>query len=831
VSEKSAVVNHPAARLSIILSLVLSSEFIRADEVAFERDVLPILEKRCSKCHGEKRQKGKLRVDTLAGIARGGESGAIIARGVDGVASGKPEESRLLVAISWKDDDFRMPPKSRIPDDEMVVLRRWIEQGARELASVSISAKDADRFSAEDRAYWFFRQLERPSPPSSPSGDVENPIDAFVLARLSAANLEMAPAAERRTLIRRLSYDLRGGPPSPEEIAAFLLDDSLEAYEKLVDRILASPGYGERWARHWLDLVRYSDSNGYRADEYRPYVWRYRDWVVGAFNDDKTYDRFVSEQLAGDELHSDDRNALVATGFLRLWPYESNQKDVRRQWSDIVNDITDVTGAVFLGLSMGCARCHDHKFDPILQEDYYRLRAFVGTILPKRGLTLGSRQEKRDYDASFALWEEKTRSIREKIRDIETRHYAKPAEKSIIRFPEEFQPVLRAKYDTLAPLEKQQRTIGRWQVEKEAGSVGKAVKGKDAERRKQLIATLEEFDRLKPKPLAEITAVVDVGPVAPINRIPGKTKRGDVLPGYLSIFDPKPAAFARVDKSLRSSGRRATLVRWLTRKDNQLTTRVIVNRIWQYHFGRGIVATANDFGRQGESPTHPELLEWLATEFIERGWGFKDLHRSILLSRVYRQRSVVPKSRHARESDDGNTLLWRMRVRRLSAEQLRDAMLTASGELAARMGGAGVEEASTRRAIYMKVLRNKRASMMDAFDGPDGFNSCARRDHTTTAPQALLLLNGEWTLKRATAMARRVEREAAEEPSRRIERAYEIALGRLPDDDERSGARSFLARQAALIAVRSKDEKKAAAGALVDLCHALFNANEFLYVD
>ena len=814
--------NQSFVRASFLLSLVLGSDLARAREVIYERDVLPILRKRCSKCHGAKSRKGKLRLDTLEGIASGGERGAV-------VTAAEPAESRLLVAVSWQDDDLRMPPKSRLPEDEVAVLSQWVEQGARELVSLRRPAGDASRFRAEDRSYWFFRSLE---PPSTPTGDGENPIDALVRKRLEVANLAMAPAAGRRTFIRRLSYDLRGVPPSPEEITAFIDDDAPGAYEKIVDRMLASPRYGERWARHWLDLVRYADSNGYRADEYRPHAWRYRDWVVRAFNDDETYDRFVSEQLAGDELHGDDPDALVATGFLRLWPYESNQKDVRRQWSDIVNDITDVTGEVFLGLSMRCARCHDHKYDPVLREDYYRLRAFLGSILPKRGLTRGSRREKSEYRAELGEWLEKTRSLREEIREIETRHYTKPSETSIIRFPEDFQGVLRARYETLKPLEKQQWTIGRWQVEKEAGSVEKAVKGVDAERRKKLVAELRKLDDLRPEPLPEIMAVVDVGPEAPVNRIPGRAGLADVLPGYLSILDPAPAVISRGEVSARSSARRATLVRWLTRKDNQLTTRVIVNRLWQYHFGRGIVATANDFGRQGESPTHPGLLDLLATELVERGWGLKDLHRLMLLSRSYRQRSVVPRSREAREADAANTLLWRMRARRLSAEQLRDAMLTASGELSTPIGGAGVGDASTRRSIYLKVLRNSRSPMMDAFDGPDGFNSCALRDQTTTAPQALLLLNGAWTLKRAAAMARRVEREVGGDPRRCIERAYEVAFGRLPDDDETDGARTFLERQAELITVRREDSPQdGARGALVDLCHALFNANEFLHVD
>ena len=822
---------------------LLSSVGLRATDVVFERDVAPLLAARCVECHGEKRQKGELRLDSAAAIARGGESGAVI-------VAGRSDVSRLLVAVSWDDRDLRMPPKSRLPDEEIAILRRWVESGAPELAAADRGAVTAasvepvvassERFSPEDRAYWFFQPLARSEAPSPDDGDVFGAIDAFLDARLARAGLELAPEADRRTLIRRVTFDLTGMPPAPEEIDAFVADDSPDAWEKLVDRLLASPRYGERQARHWLDLVRYAESNGHRADEFRPNAWRYRDWVIDALGDDETWDRFVLEQLAGDEACPEDSDARVATGFMRLWPYESNQKNVRGQWEDIVNDLADVTGEVFLGMSLRCARCHDHKFDPILQEDYYRLRAFVATVLPDPSLTIGSRRERDDHARRLAPWIDATVAIRDEIAAIEAKHWAGPAEKSIIRFPEGFQPVLRSRYEDLPPLERQLWLVGHWQVAKEAGEIEKAVAGKDAERRKELLAELAKFDAKKPPPLAPIDAVVDVGPVAPRNVIPGREDRGDIAPGLPTILAPEPARIDVPDTAASSSGRRSTLARWLTSDVNALASRVIVNRIWQRHFGRGIVATPSDFGRQGTPPTHPVLLDWLATEFLARGQSFKDLDRSILASRAYRQASSRALTTRAVEADPANRCFSRMRVQRLSSEQLHDAMLVASGEIDLRAGGPGVEDGATRRAVYLKILRNQPPELLDTFDGPDGFNSCARRNETTTAPQALLLLNGEWTLARARAMAARLLRELpGDAPSRtaaRIASAWTIAYARPPRVEELEAARRFVETQSTVSIARqgaaaAGDGSSAELEAFVDLCHALVNSNEFLHVD
>jgi hypothetical protein len=485
---------------------------------------------------------------------------------------------------------------------------------------------------------------------------------------------------------------------------------------------------------------------------------------------------------------------------------------------------------VFLGLTMGCARCHDHKFDPLRPEDYYRLRAFLATILPDESLKRASPAELAAHDEALEAWREASAEIRAELAAIEERHYRPQIEKSIVRFPEDFQPILRSAYDQLPSLERQLHNLGYWQVYKEAGSVDDAVKGTDAERRKQLLAELKKLDGLRPPPLAEVMAVVDVGPVAPPTFIPGRKALGDIAPGFLTVLDPAPARIDPVPGNPRTSGRRAALARWLTRPDNQLSTRVVANRVWQHLYGRGLVETSNDFGTQGARPTNPELLDWLARELVGRGSSFKALERLILASRTYQQAAAAG----APQDTDGD-LLWRERTRRLTAEEMRDAMLAASGELERRVGGPAADDSEPVRSLYVKFLRNQRMAMMAAFDGPDGFTSCARRITTTTAPQALLLLNGEWTLARARAMARRIEALAgAEDPRRRIELAYGLAFSRLPSDVEAESAARFLARQARLIAGSSPGptaEAEAASEALADLCHTLFNANEFLYVD
>jgi hypothetical protein len=602
----------------------------------------------------------------------------------------------------------------------------------------------------------------------------------------------------------------------------------------MIDRMLASPRYGERWARHWLDLVRYAESDGFRADAYRPDAWRYRDYVVRSFNADKPYDRFVVEQLAGDEVAPDDPELRVATGFLRLTPYEHNQRDVRGQWSDTLNDLTDVAGEVFLGLGIGCARCHDHKFDPILRDDYYRLQAFFTPIRPRDDLPLATPEEQAEYRAKLARWESLTAEIRAEIAEIERPVRESIARGAVDKFPDDIKAILNKPESERSPLEQQLYELAYLQLDEElvklehkGGKVNAKFKGEAKTRLEDLLPRLAEFDREKPAPLPSVRTVTDIGPVSPPTAVPGDRANRVIEPGFLTVLDPGPAPVPNPDGSPSTTMRRTTLARWLTRPDNPLATRVIANRIWQYHFGRGLVATANDFGKLGERPLHPELLDWLAVRFVRDGWSFKQAHRLIMTSATYRQSAHPSDPELARLKDPENRLFGHANIRRIDAEMIRDAMLAASGETDGRMSGPGEDTARPRRTIYTKVFRNTKDDLLDAFDAPGGFLSVAGRNVTTTPTQALLLINSPWPLTRARAFAERVRREAPESDRARIDRAYRLAFGRAPDDSELADALDFLDRQAEL----APDEAEAKSAPLLDFCHDLLNASEFLYVE
>ena len=636
-------------------------------------------------------------------------------------------------------------------------------------------------------------------------------------------------------MIRRATFDLTGLPPTPEEVDAFLADDTADAYERLIDRLLASPRYGQRWGRHWLDLVRYAESDGYRQDAFRPHAWRYRDYVVRAFNTDKPYDRFLTEQLAGDELDPDDPELRVATGYLRLGTYEYNQRNVRGQWADILNDITDVTGEVFLGLSIGCARCHDHKFDPILQKDYYRLQAFFTPLLPRDDLTLATPRQWADYQAKRAAWKKAAADILRQIEALERPYRDKGTASAIAKFPDEIKAILAKPETDRSLLERQLGALAFRQIAFEHDQVPSLLKGTAKARWDELHEALKRYDDLRPVAPDPVLTATDLGPVSPPTVIPGDRKQEPIEPGYLSVLDPEPARIEPSPAAPQSTGRRLALARWLSRPDNPLSTRVIVNRVWQYHFGRGLAGTSSDFGRMGESPSHPELLDWLATEFVANGWHIKPLHRLILTSATYRQAAQRSESDLAagQRIDPENRLLWKRTVQRLDAEEIRDAMLAASGELDPAIGGPSVPTSRPRRTIDTRVIRNSRDALLDAFDAADGTSSTPRRNTTTTATQALLLINGEWALARAKALAARLERlePSSTDDRDRIVLAYRLAFGRQPEPDEIAEAMAFIKRQAKLLPHSAQRSITAADhDALVDFCHVLLNSNEFLYV-
>ena len=789
-------------------------------EEYFEKKIRPLLETNCYQCHSQKsgKSKGHLVVDTLGALLKGGDSGPALVRG-------HPEKSLLLKAVGYEDDELRMPPKGKLPDEQVAVLREWVKMGAPWPGSAEEkTARSPGKISAADRQWWAFQPLRPRALPKVNDPDwARNPIDRFIRERLDSEGLEPALApADRAALIRRVTFDLIGFPPTPEEVAAFAADTSADAYEKVVERLLAGPRYGERWARHWLDLVRYAESDGFRHDAYRPHAWRYRDYVVQSFNSDKPYDRFVREQLAGDEIAPDDPDALIATGLLRHTIYEYNQRDARTQWQDMLNDVTDTTADVFLGLGMGCARCHDHKFDPILQKDYYRLQAFFAAMFPRDGPVAGKHQQ-ADYQVKYKEWEEKTAGLRKQIADLEQKDKIRAENGATAKFPKDIQAMMRKAAAERTPLEKQLAALAYRQVQYEFDNL--KLKDPDQKKLNELQKELAKYDVFKPVPNPIVPTIMDVGPEAPLTQIPKKSAGPPIAPGFLTILDEAPATVSP-PPGLASTGRRSALANWLTRPDNPLSTRVIVNRIWQYHFGRGLVATSSDFGKLGEPPTHPELLDWLAQRFVADGWSFKKMHRLLVTSMTYRQSATSPAAESALKKDPENRLWWKMTTRRLDAEQIRDAILITTGQLDLTMGGPGVEGKDPRRSIYTKVRRNTRDPLLDVFDTPEGFTSTAQRNVTTTPTQALLMFNSPFML----AQAKRAFADpagAATTPPTRSSVPHRLALGRGASSEEKARAEVFIEQQARRVTGPAGAARRAA---LVDFCHVLLNANEFLYV-
>jgi len=726
---------------------------------------------------------------------------------------------------------------------------------------------------AEDRSHWAFQKVTRPAvPPVEHRAWVRNPIDSFVLAELEAKQIEPGSLADRQVLIRRAYLDLIGIPPTPAEVDAFLADRSSQAFSRVVERLLDSPQYGERWGRHWLDLARYAESEGFKADETRPNAWRYRDYVIRSLNEDKPYDRFIREQIAGDELWPDNPDAVIATAFNRHYPDESNARNLVQRRQEILNDITDTVGAVFTGLTYGCARCHDHKFDPILQADYYRLQAFFANTAARDDIDLVSKEEVRRYHERKAIWEEKTREIRAQLDEIEGPK-RKAIEKDYFdKYPVEIQAILNKSETDRNPFEKQMAwkahqyldPSSREYVADEAAVAGK-IKGDEKKRWLELKEQLAKFANLAPGKLPIATGMADLGCDAPatfvLSRGSYEKPKEEVQPGFLTLLQPGPAKITpTADK--RSSGRRTALANILADANNPLTARVMVNRVWQYHFGRGIAATSSDFGLKGERPTHPALLDWLTSEFVADGWSLKKLHRLIMASSTYQQ-SSKGRERAARIDPD-DKLLWRFPMHRLEGEAIRDSALSVAGLLNPKMGGPSIfpelptrmpaprggwkvnatEGERDRRSVYVFVRRNTRYPLFESLDMPDPHESCARRNVTTSPIQALNLFNSKMTLEWAQHFAGRIIETAGNDRERQVDAAYRLAFGRKPDAAERQTANEFLTKQCAIISDRSPGEDEPPlplglparvndpeAAALVDFCHTLINANEFVYLN
>jgi hypothetical protein len=717
------------------------------------------------------------------------------------------------------------------------------------LLASSLAAQDPT-FKPQQKRWWAIQPVVATAPPALDEPGKRwalNEIDQFIYDKLKAKGIAPSGLASREVYVRRVTLDLTGLPPTPAETQAYLSDQKPGAEERLVDRLLASPRYGERWGRHWLDVVRYADSDGFKQDDTRPNMWRYRDWVIQSHNEDKPFDRFIREQIAADELYPGDTKALPGQGFLRLFEDEFNQANIRLRRQELLNDLTDNTAYAFLGVTLACARCHDHKFDPLLHKDYYRLQAFYSNLKIDDEAPVVSPQEVARFQAQQAKYEVAAKPVLDKINAFLAEPRAKFKKQYTERLPDEVQAVIAKNPAARSPLEWQIYHKAITQIEvPDSEVVSKILDNAGKAKYKALLAELEAYADVRPKPLPVAQVMRDQAMVSPaVYVLRGGSLEApmeEVEPGLLSILDPAPAKVTPRPE-LNTSGRRTALANLLADPKNPLTTRVIVNRIWQNHFGRGIAGSPNDFGVMGERPTHRELLDWLTAKFVgEDGWSIKKLHRRILLSATYRQASEYRES--AGVADSENKLLWRYPRRRLEAEAIRDSMLAVSGLLDRTMGGPGVfpkapegteiqegrhwkksrgPEDEYRASVYIFARRLVRYPMLQSFDMPLAFESCGRRQQTITADQALELMNGEAASNFARALAQRVANDPGQSREALAERAFRLTLGRAPSAAELLRGQVFLEKQAALAGGVS--------GALEDLCLSLLSSSEFLYID
>jgi mono/diheme cytochrome c family protein len=862
----------------------------KAGAPAFNADVRPLFKAYCTECHGEaEKPKGGLDLRLQRFTLKGGKNGPA-------VVAGKPDVSLLLERVA----SGEMPPgKKKLSAGEIELLKKWIAAGATVEGPEPETLAAGFTITDEDRKYWAFRPVKRPAVPATPGREahVSNPVDAFLLARLAEKGLSFSPPADRVTLARRIYLDLVGLPPSPEEVDAFVNDQSPDAYVKLVEKLLASPHYGERWGRHWLDVAGYADSEGASPqDPVRATAWKYRDYVIRSLNADKPFDRFIREQIAGDELVKPpyagrpqaELDALIATGFLRLAPDGTGAPgaDQKLARNAVLTDTVKVVSSAFLGLTVGCAQCHNHRYDPIPQTDFYRLRAaFEPAYDPTNWKPPTAREVSlySDADRKNAADVETEAATIEKERLKKQQEFIDATfEKELAKLPEEMRAEARATRTTPdAKRNAAQKKLMREHpsLNVSAGSLYLYDSKAAAELKKMADAAAEVR---KKKPVEEF--------VRALTETPGKLPttflhhRGDpdqpnepVPPGGLSVLDDTlPLKVPTKPTAAGTTGRRLALADWLTDPRHPLTARALVNRVWLHHFGRGLVGTPGDFGRLGETPTHPELLDWLAAEFVSNGWSLKELHRLMVTSTAYRQSSR--RDAKADAVDPDNKLLGRFPLRRLDAEALRDGMLAVSGRLNAKMfgppvpvkenefglfvlgvdtkDGAGRFTAEVplppgdefRRSVYVQVRRSRPLGELATFDGATAEPNCEMRTSSTATPQALLLLNGEFAVAQAEAFAARVAAEAGPEPEDRAKRAWRLAYLREPGDQELAGAVSFLKAAAESFrsqppapkaAVPAKGASKAPAApapspearALALYCQALLGSNRFLYVD
>jgi hypothetical protein len=761
----------------------------------FSRDIQPLLARRCLACHGPDTQEAGLRLDDRTVATQELDSGS------RAIVSGQSAASEILARITSTDPDTQMPPEGpRLQPAEVAAIAAWIDAGA------------------EWKGHWAFQPLGRPFVPAVEG--VDHPIDAFIRAGLARRGLPAPPPSDPATLLRRATYGLTGLPPSEQEMRDFLADESPNAWERAVDRLLASPHYGERWGRHWLDLVRYADTNSFERDGDKPHAWRYRDYVIRAFNDDKPYDQFVSEQLAGDELPEPTADSLIATGYYRLGMWDDEPADRLQATYDGFDDIVATTGQTFLGLTINCARCHDHKIDPIPQRDYYSLLAFFHNITP-----MGDRQMNPQFiERAIPADGESADEVRHRAEELtrrreEARRNVREIEKRIKEHGEQAlddlaKQDLEAWKSRLAVLDRENAAVSKALVVSERGP-----------------KPPDTFVFYRGNPHAE---------PKPENR---------VEPAFPEVLRSPPPVLPTPLADAKSTGRRTALARWITAPDNPLPSRVMVNRIWQHHFGRGLVRSPSNFGLAGDPPTHPELLDWLATEFMAGGWRLKPIHRLILMSQAYRASSAG--NAEALAKDPLNDAFWRFDMRRLSAEEIRDSIHVASGAFNPKMFGPGVfpdipdavkatqsrpgagwgdspPEEQARRSIYAKVKRSLLVPLLADFDVADTDASCPVRFVTTQPTQALGMMNGSFSHTQARVFAGRVQREAGgpagAEVAAMVRRAIETAFVRPATDKE-------VADGVALIDRLEEADGVSPSRAFELYCLMLLNLNEFTYLD
>ncbi len=735
----------------------------------FEMKIRPLLAENCFKCHGAEKQKGGLRLDRAEGIADGGVSGEPL------VDAKKPESSALMRAVRHAEGVAKMPPSGKLTDAEIADLESWVRRGAPFPAATKVERRLESR-------HWAFQPIR---------SENDSDLDRFVQAKLTAAGLKPAPSADKRTLIRRATFDLTGLPPTPEEIADFLADESRTAFENVIDRLLASSAYGERWGRHWLDVARYADSNGLDENVAFGNAWRYRDYVVRSFNADKPYDRFLMEQIAGDLLLDAGIDGVIATGFLALGPKVLAEVDEKKMEYDIVDEQVDTLGRTVMGLTLGCARCHDHKFDPISAADYYGLAGvFVST-------------KTMEHFKKVARWHEVS--------------LATPSE-------------LQRQADHDAAVAKLKDAI-------------KALTGKSDDDSKAQLKTLKEklaaLEKVAPE-LPSALAVVEGKPTdVPV------FKRGNHLtPGELvkRRFPIVLAGESQPELPNDRSGR-LELAKWLVDPKHPLTARVMVNRVWRWHFGKGLVRSVDNFGLLGEPPTHPELLDWLAMIFIKDGWSLKKLHKRIMLSATYRQSSRFDPA--AGTADPDNRLLWRANVQRLEAEAIRDSLLAVSGDLDRTIGGPSLAHvknrgylfdhtskdltsyATARRSIYLPVVRNNLYDVFQLFDAPDATVPNGDRATTTVPTQSLFFLNSDLASHAADSLAGRILAKHA--PEERVQSLFELVYGRPPSETERKQLLSNVAEFESAYA-NETDAAKRTRKAWAAVAQTVLASNEFIYV-